>query len=482
MTPVTQFINNCHQSSGQSIFTTRNPADQTQTVGQYLAADQHDIQQAIEGAQSAFEAWRDLPVFERYTILRAFHQALSARQEQLAEAVTREQGKPMGEARGEVKKSLQEAEFSFSQTLQNSGAACAGARPGFRNMVVRRPRGVIAAVTPWNFPVLTPMRKIAPALAYGNTIVIKPSEFTPAAVQIIGLAAKETLPPGVLQIINGGSEAASVLCRSALVKGITFTGSVATGKKIFSAAADSLAALSLELGGKNAAIIHDADNLKEVCKMIMGAALQCAGQRCTAISRVIVREPLLKETLEHLQAISRALKIGDGMAPDTEIGPITNASQLEKIEGIVDRAGKLPHVELICGGRRARVTDRPHGLFYEPTVISGLHLHDEAISQEIFGPVVTVMSYKEMQEALSLANALPFGLTSAVFTNDFSVARFFMERLNTGMIHINHGTIPDSHMPFGGINDSGVGAYSVGESAINFYTTEHTIYLPSGRV
>ncbi len=482
MNPTPQFINNAQVSSGESTFETRNPADQSNVIASYKVATTSDVNNALTGARDAFTSWRELPVFERHAILRKFHQSLSTKVEDLAKAITIEQGKPLGEARGEVNKSLQEAEFAFSQTLQNSGAAPAGARPGFRNLVTRRPRGVIAAITPWNFPVLTPMRKIAPALAHGNTIVIKPSEFTPAAVHLIGDAARETLPPGVLQILNGGGDVAAHLCSSPLVKGITFTGSVQTGKRIFRSAAETLAAVSLELGGKNAAIVHDADDLENVCKMIMGAALQCAGQRCTAISRVVVREELLDETLKHLNAISRSLRIGDGLSPGTDLGPITNLNQLEKIEGIVERTKQLPHVQVVCGGRRAGVNDRPNGLFYEPTVISGLQIDDEAIQEEIFGPVIAVMSYKTIDEALSIANALPFGLTSAVFSNDFSIARFFMERLQTGMIHINHGTIPDSHMPFGGINDSGVGAYSVGESAINFYTTEHTIYLPSGRI
>lgn len=482
MNPISQLINNANQGCGELTFETRNPADQTQVVGCYRAANPQDVSEALTGARDAFITWREIPVFERHAILRKFHQALSTRIEPLAKAITMEQGKPLGEARGEVNKSLQEAEFAFSQTLQNSGAAPSGARPGFRNLVTRRPRGVIAAITPWNFPVLTPMRKIAPALAHGNTVVIKPSEYTPAAVHLIGEAARETLPAGVLQILNGGGEVAAQLCNSPIVKGVTFTGSVQTGKRIYKSASETLAAISLELGGKNAAIVHDADDLQNVCKMIMGAALQCAGQRCTAISRVVVREALLDETLKHLSAIATSLRVGDGLLQETDLGPITNLHQLEKIEGIVDRTRQLAHAEVVCGGRRAEVKDRPNGLFYEPTVISGLRPDDEAIREEIFGPVITVMSYKTIEEALSIVNALPFGLTSAAFTNDFSVARFFMEGIETGMIHINHGTVPDSHMPFGGINDSGVGAYSVGESAINFYTTEHTIYLPSGRV
>jgi len=482
MNDTQQLLNNQYRAHGQSIFTTLNPADQSEVVGTYISATQRDIDDALIGATTAFTSWRDLPVFERYAALKAFHQAIASQREPLAEAITREQGKPIAESRAEVNKALQEAEFSFSQTFQNTGAAPAGARPGFRNLVTRRPRGVIAAITPWNFPVLTPMRKISPGLAHGNAIVIKPSEYTPAAVHIIGQAARDTLPPGVIQILNGAGDVASALCRSSAVKGITFTGSVATGKRIFAAASDTLAALSLELGGKNAAIIHDADHLQDVCKMVMGAALQCAGQRCTAISRIIVRQSLYDQTIAHLREIASALRVGDGMTAGTEIGPITNAQQLEKIQGIVERTQRLRHAEIICGGRRADVPSRPNGLFYEPTVIRGLKPDDEAITQEIFGPVICVIPYADQFEALQIANALPFGLTSAVFTNDFSVARLFMERLNTGMIHINHGTAPDSHMPFGGINDSGVGAYSVGDSAINFYTTEHTIYMPSDRV
>jgi len=465
------------QAARGAAFEVGNPAHPGRVVGRWTAATPDEVEQSLAAAAQAFAGWRSVPVFERHARLTAFAAAIEARGEDIARAITLEQGKPLAEARGELAKALQETCFAFTQCLQATGAAPAGARPGFRNLVVRRPRGVIAAITPWNFPILTPMRKIAPALAWGNCIVVKPSEFTPGAVALVADAAALTLPPGVLQVVNGAAETAAALTGSPRVQGISFTGSVATGRRVFAAAAGSLAELSLELGGKNAAVVHDTPDIAATASAIMGAAMQCAGQRCTAISRVIVREPLREPLVQALVQIAQALVPGDGLEPGVTLGPVTTAAQLAKIEQMVSE-GLQAGAVLRTGGTRVQPATAPQGRFYAPTVLDAVPRQAAVAREEIFGPVLSVMGYDTLDDAIALLNDVPYGLTSSFFSQDYRAVRRFMEEARTGMLHVNHGTVPDSHMPFGGIGDSGVGAFSVGASAQAFYTTEHSIYLP----
>lgn len=472
-----RFINGRWTAAHGGAFEVHNPAHPDQVVSSWTASSPIDVEEALRAAGEAFHDWRGVPVFERHTALNAFAAAIEARLQDIAQAITLEQGKPLAEARAEASKALQEARFAFTQCLQPSGAASMGARPGFRNLVIRRPRGVIAAVTPWNFPILTPMRKIAPALAWGNCVVIKPSEFTPGAVALIADAAAQTLPSGVLQVVNGAAETARALIGSPLVQGITFTGSVSTGRLVYAAAAGSLAEISLELGGKNAAVVHDCADVAATASAIMGAAMQCAGQRCTAISRVIVRESLRAPLVRALVEIAEAAVLGDGMQPGVTMGPVTTAAQLSKVEQMVAE-GLQSGALLRTGGRRVQPETAPRGRFYAPTVLDAVSASASIAREEIFGPVLSVLGYETLEQGIELVNDVPFGLTSSFFSNDYRAVRTFMEQARTGMLHVNHGTIPDSHMPFGGIGHSGVGAYSVGPSAQFFYTTEHAVYLP----
>jgi acyl-CoA reductase-like NAD-dependent aldehyde dehydrogenase len=472
-----RFINGRWTAAHGSMLEVFNPAHPDRVVSRWTTSSQADVDEALQAASDAFQGWSRVPVFERYTALTNFAAAIEAKLQDIAQAITLEQGKPLAEARAETGKALQEARFAFTQCLQPSGAAPMGARPGFRDLVIRRPRGVIAAVTPWNFPILTPMRKIAPALAWGNCIVIKPSEFTPGAVALIADAAAQTLPAGVLQVVNGAAETARALIGSPRVQGVTFTGSVATGRKVYAAAAESLAELSLELGGKNAAVVHDCDDIDAVASAIMGAAMQCAGQRCTAISRVIVHESLRTPLVKALVNIAEAAVLGDGMLPGMTMGPLTTAAQLHKVEQMVAeglQAGAL----LRTGGRRVQPDNARAGRFYAPTLLDEVPASSSVAREEIFGPVLSILGYDSLEQAIGLVNDVPHGLTSSFFSNDYRAVRNFMEQAKTGMLHVNHGTVPDSHMPFGGIGQSGVGAYSVGPSAQSFYTTEHAVYLP----
>src|SRR5699024_3618435 len=316
-------------------FRTHNPARPAETVGEYTASNGADVTAAVTQAGIAQTDWGRMPPVERCRLVHQFLDRVEAHTEAIAESVTREQGKPLGEARGECGTALREARYMATQGQQTQGELVSSQRTGVRNLILRRPRGVIGAISPWNFPVLTPMRKIAPALVYGNAIVLKPSEYTPAAAYLLADAARDILPDNVLQILNGAAETGQALVSHPDVQGVTFTGSVPTGRMIYQAAAANLTEVSLELGGKNAAVINDTDDLEGCLEQVANAAFQCAGQRCTAISRVIVAARLEEAVLEGLAARARDIKLGDGMSSDTTMGPLINANQLSHVERLV---------------------------------------------------------------------------------------------------------------------------------------------------
>jgi aldehyde dehydrogenase (NAD+) len=457
-------------------FATSNPARPAERIGRYAAPSPAQLDTAMAAAAQAQAAWRRVPQVERAATFGRFLDALAARTEDVARAIVREQGKPLAEARNETTKAIAEGRAMAAFGATELGDVRPSARPGVRNLVTRRPRGIVAAITPWNFPILTPMRKLSPAVVFGNAIVVKPSEFAPAAACIAAEAAAGILPDGLVSIVHGGADVGAALVSHRAVAGVTFTGSVATGRRIYALAAGNLAELSLELGGKNAAVIHDAPDLGAALDQVMGAACMCAGQRCTAISRVIVRRPLLADVLDGLVQRARAYRLGDGMDAATTMGPLTTARQRDHVRALV-AAGRAEGASVLAGGADATVEGCDGGHFYAPTVLSDVQPGMRVAREEIFGPVLSVLAYDTLDEAFATLNGVDYGLTASLFSQDARVVARFVDEAETGMLHVNHGTIPDNHMPFGGIKDSGVGAYSVGPSAVQFHTTEHAVYL-----
>jgi len=458
-------------------FETHNPAHPDQTVGRYTAATSVQVDEAVHSAHRAQRAWARRPPLVRASVVARWLELSTSRRDEIAQAVVLEQGKPLVEALGEFDKGAAEARMMIGLASQGHGAVMPTARDGFRNLVMRRPRGVIAAVCPWNFPVMTPLRKLAPALLYGNAVLLKPSEFTPAAACLIADSAQSFFPAGLVQVVNGTGATGAALVGHESVDGVTFTGSIATGRRIYAAAAASLAEISLELGGKNAVMIHDASNLEAALDAVAGAAFAVCGQRCTAISRIVVRREWHDRVANGLVARARALRLGDGMQAGVTTGPLIHAEHRDKVNAMVTRALQAG-AHGLCGGQRARPDSAPHGWFYEPTVLAGVTPTMEIAREEVFGPVITMQPYADFDEALAIVNSVEHGLTAALFSDSHTLVQRFLNECETGMLHVNHGTVPDNHMPFGGIKHSGVGAYSsVGPSAIQFYTTEHSAYL-----
>lgn len=456
---------------------TFNPARPAERVGCYSLADQSIVNVAVMAARQAQRDWGKVSPSKRCELFIKFIDAVESKCGELASAITAEQGKSMNESLGEVAKACSESRFMTQHVMAGGGARCVSSlRPGVRNLVLRKPRGVVVAITPWNFPVLTPMRKIAPAVAFGNAIIVKASEFTPAAACILGELTRHHFPAGLVQVLHGGADVGGTLVSHKHVQAVTFTGSVSTGRRIVAATGVNLAEVSLELGGKNAAVIHDIEDMDKCLDQVIQAALMCTGQRCTAISRVLVRRELHTAVANGLVRRAQSMRVGDGSSEGTQLGPITHYAQLEHIKKLVELA-RLEGATVLTGGSTVVVEGCDAGLFFAPTVLDDVRSETTAAREEIFGPVISLMVYDTLDDAIRILNEVEFGLTASLFSNDSRAIARFIDECETGMIHVNHGTTPDSNMPFGGIKASGVGAYSVGASASAFYTTEHSVYL-----
>lgn len=460
-------------------FVTLNPARPAQEIGCYAAADEAMVDDAVAAAVAAQRLWARLPASQRCELVGRYIDNVERHTPELADAITAEQGKSLAESRGEVAKSCSEGRYMLQHVMQGEGARHVPAlRSGIRNLVVRRARGVIVAIAPWNFPVMTPMRKIVPAIGFGNAVIVKASEFTPAAACILAGLASEVLPEGLVQILHGGADVGKALVGHRHVHGVSFTGSVATGRRIIEATAGNLAATALELGGKNAAVIHDPVDLEACLDQVSHAALMCSGQRCTAVSRVLVQRDLHERVAAGLAQRAAAMSLGDGAAAQTQLGPITHREQLEHIKRALERA-REEGADVLAGGHEVTVPGCEGGYFFAPTILDRVRPDSAAAREEIFGPVISVLAYDTLDEAMDILNGVEYGLAASFFSNDARAIARFVDECQAGMLHVNHGTFPDSNMPFGGIKASGVGAYSVGESAAAFFTTEHSVYLGS---
>ena len=462
--------------SGSKTFETVNPARPQEAIGRYSGTDEAEIPAIVERANKAQAVWAKRPGLERAAKLDAFLDAVLANIDRIAEAIVLEQGKILPEAKGETMKGATEGRFMVGEAARMGAAPIANGRAGFANQIMRRPRGTIFCISPWNFPAMTPLRKMCPALAFGNAVIFKPSQFTPAANYILCEIAQEFFPEGLVQMAMVVGRAASQMIAKQNIHGVSFTGSVGTGRLVGKAAAENLIPAQLELGGKNAAILHDCDDLDHAVTQIYAAAFQTGGQRCTSISRVLIKRDLFDEAKAMFVAKAKAAKLGDGMKPDSTMGPLCNKGHFDDVVTTTQKAISEGAVAL-AGGAPIDGAGDEGGYFFAPTILDNV-AHDSTAGQvEIFGPVLSLMAFDTFDEAMRIMNDTEFGLTSALFSNQNSLVQRFLAESQNGMMHVNHGTVPDNNMPFGGVKNSGVGAYSVGPTAVNFYTSEHAAYI-----
>ncbi|NLJ25346.1 MAG: aldehyde dehydrogenase family protein [Firmicutes bacterium] len=453
-----------------------NPADPAEILGMFPASGGADVEQAIAAAVAASEGWRRVPGPERGKLLLRFADLLEQHTDPLAKILTKEQGKPLKESVGEVKRAAAESRFMAGEASRLAGETLPSERQGVWVQVIREPLGVVGAIMPWNFPVVTPVRKLAPALACGNTVVFKPASDTPwTGVYLMELLLEAGFPPGAVNLVMGpGSLVGQKLAESPLVQGITFTGSTTTGRRIYAATAQHLGRVQLELGGKNPAVVMDAYDLEEAAKEIVSAAFAASGQRCTAISRVLTSRAEATKLTEIIVDLASKLKVGNGLSPEVEVGPLVSQAQLEIVEGYIETA-KKEGARVLTGGKR--LPELGKGFYYSPTVLDKVTPKSVVAKEEVFGPVLPIIVVDSMEEALTICNDTEYGLAACVFTKDIDKAMQFATEIKTGMVHINHGTASQAHVPFGGVKNSGQGAYSIGGTAKDFCMVNKVVYL-----
>lgn len=458
-----------------SLFESARPSEQ---IGAFPDSDEEDVNRAVQAAHDAAWAWRLTPAPARAALLNRFAELLVQHREELAYILSAEQGKVLSEAFGEVQRAAVEARYSAGEALRLDGQVMPSENAQVQSMAVRSPIGVVAAIVPWNFPIVTPVRKVAPALAYGCTAVLKPASATPwSAVRIVELLAEAGLPKGAVNLLIGsGGKVGDPLVAHPLVSGISFTGSTEIGLRIQAAAAPRLAKTQLELGGKNAAIVLDCDNLPYAAEQIVTAAFACSGQRCTAISRVIVLKESADRLIELIMERMKAIRVGPAWQDGAVMGPLIDRRQFESVARYIE-LGKREGAVLAYGGERLAVEGEREGYYVSPALFTGVKKEMTIAREEIFGPVLSVIEVASLEEAIDAANETQYGLAASVFTNRLDVAQSVHELLEVGMVHINHGTASQANMPFGGVKLSGFGAFSVGHTNREFYTNVKAVYL-----
>jgi alpha-ketoglutaric semialdehyde dehydrogenase len=453
----------------------RNPMRPDEIVGEFPACDERDVEDAVAAAQEAFPAWARLSAPQRGNLLVKVAEVIDGRVEQIAAEMTREMGKPLREARGETARAATILRFFGGEGYRPVGELYQQTLTGGQIQTLRRPLGVVGLITPWNFPAAIPIWKLSPALAYGNTVVLKLAWDAPLTGLLLAECFEDAgLPAGVLNVITGsGSKAGNALVRDPRVRAISFTGSVPVGHAVRDLATGLGKRVQLELGGHNPLIVLADAKLDGAVEAAYAGAFWSAGQKCTATRRIYVHEAVYDEFRQKLlDRIARG-KVGDPTDPETEVGPIVNEQQFSEILEAIER-GRREGGTVIAGGGRGD----EHGFVIEPTVFEGVR--DEAFlsCEEVFGPVTSLYRVADIDEALKRANAVEFGLSAAIFTQSLEAVQRFSTEAQAGLLHVNSQTAgAEVHVPFGGIKSSGWGPHEQGRAALEFYTEVVTLYL-----
>jgi len=476
------------ESVSGDTFDSRNPADRLDVVGRFQGGTAADVARAVRAAEAALPGWRATPAPRRGEVLYRFGQLMVEHKERLARAMTREMGKVLVEARGDVQEGIDIAFLMAGEGRRSFGDTVPSELPDKWAMSIRQPIGVVGVITPWNFPMAIPCWKMMPALVTGNTVVFKPASDTPHCATLLAeLMAEAGFPPGTVNLVTGsGTDVGDAIVESPDVQVISFTGSTATGKRIAERAARRLKRVSLELGGKNAIVVLADADLDLATDGILWSAFGTTGQRCTACSRVIVEQAVVEPLIERLEARARALRLGPGLEPETDVGPLINEAAREKVERYIEVG--LREGELIVGGQRATGMrggfDLDRGQFFEPTIFRNVKPMDRIAQEEIFGPVLSVIAVPDYEAALVALNQTRYGLSGAIYTQNVNTAFRAMRDFETGIVYVNAGTIgAETHLPFGGIKETGNGHREAGHVALDTYTEWKSIYVDfSGRL
>ncbi|MGY1781945.1 aldehyde dehydrogenase family protein [Geodermatophilus sp. SYSU D01036] len=456
-----------------------NPSDTTDVVGHYASADADQAHAAIAAAADAAGGWAATPGAMRGEVLDRAGRELLSRSEELGDLLAREEGKTLPEAVAEVVRAGQLLTFHAGQAVRNVGEHLESLRPGIEVTVTREPVGVVSVITPWNFPIAIPAWKIAPALAYGNTVVFKPADAAPASAWALADALHRAgLPPGVLNLVMGrGRDIGDVLTGSAEVGAVSFTGSVSTGERVLAAATSRRARVQLEMGGKNPLVVSDDADLDLAVEVALQGSYGSTGQRCTASSRLVVANRVHDEFVDRLWSRLQAWHVDDARAPGTDMGPVVDADQLAQdlhYIGVAEKDGAE-----VRGGRLVERA-RP-GHYLEPALLVDTRASDTVNREEVFGPVASVIRVGDHDEAVAVANDTDFGLTAGIVTRSLARATDFRRRSTAGMVMVNVPTAGvDFHVPFGGRGGSSYGPREQGAAVREFFTVSKTSYVAAG--
>jgi aldehyde dehydrogenase (NAD+) len=456
-----------------------NPADTRDVLGQVPFSSAEQVRRAVEAAKAALPGWRNTPAPLRGAILFKALALLDAEKQAMACLLTREEGKTVKESLGEIQRTLNILEYTAGEGRRLSGETVPSELPRNFCYTVRHPLGVVACITPWNFPAAIPVWKIAPALVCGNTVVFKPATLTPeTASALVSIFERAGLPPGVLNMVLGsGGTVGNALVDDEDVRAVSFTGSNDVGGEIYGRGARRMIRVQCEMGGKNPVVVLADADLDLAVESSAQGAFGSTGQRCTATSRVIVDDKVADRFVEALVARARKIRVGNGAEEGVDMGPAVDKAQLETDLRYID-VGKQEGAELLCGGRALGDGPWANGYFVEPTVFDRVSTSHRIAQDEIFGPVVSVIRVKGFEEALAAANRVRFGLSASVFTRDVSSVFRFVDDIEAGIVHINSGTPGgEAQLPFGGTKATGVGPREQGRTAIEFYSEIKTVYV-----
>jgi len=470
-------------ASGAS-FTSVSPANHDDVVGEFASSGPEDVDAAVRAARRAFPAWSGMPAPKRGEILFRVARLLAEHKEELARLMTREMGKVLPEARGDVQEAIDVAYYMAGEGRRLFGQTVPSEMPDKFAMAIRRPIGVAGIITPWNFPIAIPAWKLFPALICGNTAVIKPASDTPAClVRFVELLAEGGIPDGVVNVVTGsGSAVGNAIVEHPDVQLISFTGHTDTGVEISRRAAETLKRVSLELGGKNPIVVWEDADLDLALDSVVWSAFGTSGQRCTAASRLIVHRAVHDDFVHRLGQRVGKLVLGDGLDEVTDVGPVINAAAVERIATYA--AIGRDEADLVVGGEPARDGALAKGSFFQPTIFTEVRPDARIAQEEIFGPVTSVIPVETWEETVEIVNGVKYGLSTSLFTRDINLAFRSIRDFDSGLGYVNHGTIgAEAHLPFGGTKATGNGHREVGQAALDFFSEWKSVYIDySGRL
>jgi alpha-ketoglutaric semialdehyde dehydrogenase len=470
----------------------RNPSDPEDVIAEAPAGDAADAAAAVAAGAGALAAWRGATGPARGEHLHHWAGAIAARQEEIAQAMTREVGKPIAEARGEAARCIAILRYHAGEAVRDVGEVIPAQAPGALQFTLRQPLGVVALITPWNFPAAIPLWKAAPALAFGNTVVLKPSEDAPHVATLLAeTAAAAALPAGVFNVLLGdGPGAGEPLLRELAVAAVSFTGSAAVGARVAAAAASRGLRYQTEMGGKNVAIVLADADLDLAAALTAGGAMRFAGQKCTATSRVVVARQVAEPFFARLRAQVEKLPLGPVTDPSAAVGPLIRersrrfvaeavAAALSGGGGAGDGSGGRHGARIVCGGPEPPADPRfARGWFFTPTVLAEVPEDATVAREELFGPVLAAFEAADLDEAIAIANRTPYGLSATLFTRDLASALSYVQRIEAGLVRVNGDTTGvDPHAPFGGVKGSSSGSREQGRAAREFFTEIKTVQV-----